>query len=679
MKVELKKMALRNFKGFEEAEFEFAHNAVVRGTNGAGKTTIADAYFFAMYGTDSKGRADVNFKHRKEDAGRYKVAHNLEYGVEVTLLKDGVEKKFKRVIKETWSKGDNPVLTGNKTYYYIDGVACSTMRQYNEEVEQIASRELLPVLTNVWHFAAMKPNEKKAVLLQLAYGTSDAKAADEKITANVLVGHNEFADLVAELNGTAVEQQEKVVRAKMVAVKKQIDTLPIEINAIREAMPQEEDFEQLEELVQVQREEVAKIDKQIADKNERLIGVNERKNEVRMKVSNLQVELVRRENEVRSNVRNKKSKLLLEAGEHVNGITALYQKRAAIDKKFEAEKKRTEALEKEIIQLREQITSLRSGNVVLTESEKFCPTCGAAFDEANIIAQKIEAVKKIGIAKRGEYDALVQSLSLYSDQDVSDGEEISRHYDALRIIFREYDKVQEIVKNSECSLKGVAEMSQSISRALEALFNESEEIAGDAECKRINKELTEAKNEAQKETQLNIEDGTIIELQRIKKEALIKIDEWNKRLGSRDVKERMLAQIAEKEKQQAELNNEWGVLENKLRELVQFIKAKDEELKQSVNNLFEIVSFDFVSEQLNGNDRVTCNMYVDGMPYEEANNAKQINAGLDVVNALVKAHGISMPIFIDNAESAVSLIQTISQKIELVVDANYQQVTISEK
>lgn len=55
------------------------------------------------------------------------------------------------------------------------------------------------------------------------------------------------------------------------------------------------------------------------------------------------------------------------------------------------------------------------------------------------------------------------------------------------------------------------------------------------------------------------------------------------------------------------------------------------------------------------------------MPFNDANNAAKINAGIDIINTLTEFYDISVPIFIDNRESVNNLIETNSQVINLVV------------
>jgi hypothetical protein len=70
---------------------------------------------------------------------------------------------------------------------------------------------------------------------------------------------------------------------------------------------------------------------------------------------------------------------------------------------------------------------------------------------------------------------------------------------------------------------------------------------------------------------------------------------------------------------------------------------------------------------IDGNAIETCVAMVNGVPFSTVNSAMQINAGLDIINALCDYYDVTAPIFIDNRESVNTLIPTKSQIINLVV------------
>ena len=81
-------------------------------------------------------------------------------------------------------------------------------------------------------------------------------------------------------------------------------------------------------------------------------------------------------------------------------------------------------------------------------------------------------------------------------------------------------------------------------------------------------------------------------------------------------------------------------------------------------------------EQINGGLLETCEATVDWVPYSDVNTASKINAGLDIINVLSEFYGINAPIFVDNAESVHTLIETESQMIRLVVSEQDKKLNV---
>ena len=162
----------------------------------------------------------------------------------------------------------------------------------------------------------------------------------------------------------------------------------------------------------------------------------------------------------------------------------------------------------------------------------------------------------------------------------------------------------------------------------------------------------------------------VSELQEGKRVLSDAITDLQKRLNKRETIERAEKLIQEFEDKKIQNNDALAKLERTEFIITDFQKAKDNELMKRINGLFSLVSFSFVDEQLNGNEKITCVCTVDGVPFPDLNNATKINAGLDIINAICQAKGISAPIFIDNRESVNQLIPTVSQVINLSVSTH---------
>jgi DNA repair exonuclease SbcCD ATPase subunit len=243
----------------------------VCGTNGTGKTTLFNAFTFALFGKDSNGRTDFGFKRRERDG---QVVHNAEYGVRLVFDIDGTERTFERVVTEKWVKprgGSEKVLSGHETAYYVDNIKCS-MKDYNAAVSEIAMEDVLRMLTDVFYFTSLSADTKKAMLLRMAYGTSDSEEADQMAASEVLKKTPTFAAFVDELNGITLRDFNAKNGADISRIKGELNDIPLKIAAKQEAMPAEEDWDGLQAVIDENRAAMEQIDKQIADESARVAG-----------------------------------------------------------------------------------------------------------------------------------------------------------------------------------------------------------------------------------------------------------------------------------------------------------------------------------------------------------------------------------------------------------------------
>ena len=92
-------------------------------------------------------------------------------------------------------------------------------------------------------------------------------------------------------------------------------------------------------------------------------------------------------------------------------------------------------------------------------------------------------------------------------------------------------------------------------------------------------------------------------------------------------------------------------------------------VEDAVNDLFRATRFRLHRVQANGGIEDRCDVVKreNGVPYDYASTSEKVNMGLDIINTLSAAYGVSVPLFIDNAESVTDLQQCHSQRIRLVV------------
>ena len=145
------------------------------------------------------------------------------------------------------------------------------------------------------------------------------------------------------------------------------------------------------------------------------------------------------------------------------------------------------------------------------------------------------------------------------------------------------------------------------------------------------------------------------------------IDSLKARLSKKAQIEKNKARIKELEDQYKAQTEEYASLEGIEFTIQQFGRAKIDAVESRINGLFSMVKFKMFEIQVNGDEVETCEATVGGVPYSVLNDARRINAGIDIINAICKNEQMTAPIFIDNAESVNSLIPSDSQIIRLVV------------
>lgn len=112
--IRIEELHLRYFKGAEKADYEFGDCInVVKGCNGIGKSTIADAISWVLFGTNQAGDTKFGIKTKDEHGNEIEdVEHSVEIGLSTNSMEvspygaqDCVKTtKLTRILTETRKK-----------------------------------------------------------------------------------------------------------------------------------------------------------------------------------------------------------------------------------------------------------------------------------------------------------------------------------------------------------------------------------------------------------------------------------------------------------------------------------------------------------------------------------------------------------------------------------------------
>lgn len=642
--IKLKSLILVNFKGVRNLEVVFTdQRTIISGDNGTGKTTIFDAFTWLLFGKDSTGRSDSNFNIKTIDPLTKKPILHLEHSVTGVISVDGKEMKLQRNYVEKWVKPrgtTEETLKNHETEFYLNDVKLATKKEYESEVAAILTEDIFRMITNPFYFISLKVDAQKELLFDMAGGISDDEVAAIK---------PEYIELLAQLSGRSLSQFSKEVAAKKKACNDVLAVIPSQIDTARRLMPESEDWEALEIELQKKKQRLTEIDNQITDKSKINEQENQRKLEIQRTIGDKRMSLVNRQNEIRASAGAERNEVMMKLKDleynHKSETRDLELNRSSLSN-CESEIQR---IEDTLSVLRNEYRKINAETIQYPEGAFVCPTCKRQLEVDDIEAKQNELLANFNQNK-------AKRLKENKDKGFS-LVELKKKKEAER------DSIISKIKESEDRIVLIEREIEVQKANMPEAPDVDAMIKNDPTCISLNNEIADLNN------QLNIESKPVDvgELRFAKSSLDDNIQELYKRLAKRDQIERAKKEIEELEEKRIQNNQAKADLEKWEFTVMSFQKDKDAKLIEKINSMFEVVSFSFVTEQLNGGEKLTCVCTVNGTPYPDVNTAGKVNAGLDIINAICKYKGVSAPIFIDNSESVNKIIPTISQVINLVV------------
>lgn len=662
--IKIKSLSLTNFKGIKNRSFDFNCNSVnFYGENATGKTTIVDAFLWLLFNKNSAGSSDFSIKPIDKDGN---VLHNVDYSVaatfEITTEDCKYETELKKVLREKYTKkrGETTAtFTGHETTYFKDGVP-KLLKEYQQEVDKLCSEDLFRMLTAPFYFNRMDKKTKREVLLKAIPNISDLDVVEKNVN---------LYPLLNELKNLTIEELLAKYKATATNANKQIPAYGYkieELNSMITTTSEEEDLENIENVKLVidnQKEYIANLQEQRNSKtNLSLMSkinseINDLKNDYetlknnvllskKLKVKDLQNELFV--------LQNDEFKAKSECFNHKN-------EQEKIDKQILMKETKIDEL-KQLIEIAyikcEEIDS------ELFRGDTICPTCGRDLpqeqieqaislfnlDKANRLEKTIENGKKL----KEQLNTCLLEKDALIDLKLPLNEQLNKNENELEFIQENI-----IQKNEE-----IAKI-------------QNEEISETEEMAEIKKAILT--KEKDKEELLNISSSASDLAFTISQEQQ-KLDEMYSRKARYENNLANRKRITELEEEQKKLSETYNVAIDQMKLCEDFLREKVKMLEKEVNNLFSKVKFTMFKEQINGGYEEVCYATIDGVPFDDANNASKINAGLDIIKTLQQVENVIAPIFIDNAESVTSFDELINtQIIKLYVKENEKELTMEVK
>lgn len=642
--IKLRSLSLVNFKGIRSLEIAFPGQVTeINGKNGSGKTTVFDAFLWLLFGKDSTGRSDSNFNIKTLDPHTGKPILHLEHSVTGVLEVDGQTVKLQRCYSEKWVKPrgtTEETLTNHITEFYVNDVKMGTKREYDAEISSIIPEDLFRMVTNPFYFTSLKPDVQKSMLLEMAGNVTDDEVAQIK---------PEYLDLLAQLSGRSLAQFAKEIAAKKRACKDELAVIPSQIDTANRLKPEAEDWVALNAELTEKKQRVSDIDSQISDKSKINEQEYSRKAGIQKQIGEKKIAIANRENAIRTQANHgahEADTKIRELEYKLRTQEADLQRKRSTISSIEAT---ITSLDNELNTLRGQYRTINAEQIQYPDGAFVCPTCKRPLEVEDIEAKQMELQANFNQSK-------ADRLRRNKDQGMAKAKQKEQQQIQLENTLSEIAALEQQITTT----KGLIEQERA-NRPEAPDVNLL--ISSDHEIIDLRNEITELENQLT----VDVKPVDTSELYQAKSLLNDNIQELYKSLAKREQIERAEREIEALEEKRIQNNQRLADLEKWEYTALSFQKDKDAKLLERINGMFNLVSFSFIDEQLNGGEKLTCVCTVNGTPYPDVNTAGKLNAGLDIINAICKSKGVSAPIWIDNRESVNEIIPTLSQVINLVV------------
>ncbi len=632
--IRIKSLELENFKCHSHLKIDFnGRNASLLGDNATGKTSIYDALVWLLFSKDSKGNGEKNIEIKPLDADGNVKDHTAITAVDAVFYVDGEEIAFRRTYQEVWTtkRGSSEAsYDGNTSEYYVDGVPCKKF-VFEEKVNELVDEETFRLLTSVSHFAdGISWQDRRAVLFKVA-----GVLADEEI----MVTDEKFKPLIDAKGKLTVDDYKKKLLADKRGFVGAKTEIPARINecqkTIEDVAGTDFDKARLElDSLNVKRStlegQLIALEHDVALENKR----------VEIREARLELDKIIAENE------NYRASQMTNSPDIPSMRNTLNRLKSQLNMK----KNSLLATERNIANYDAEISSSRE-RWISVNSEAFtggvCITCGQTLPAGQLQIAK-ERFENQKASRLREIEQTANAKKEAKAQQVS-------HLDELK---GEIEEIESDISACESNIK-VAE--NYVVTPVNMPDFEEKRKAADERLHNLNVELADLSSNTS-----NLRESIRVQLREIESEA----NKHRAIISRESLLEYSRRRIEELQEDARNTAACLDAIEGVLYLIDEYSRYKTKFVEESINGLFRIARFRLFREQANGGIEDRCDVVYNGIPYINVNNGAKINVGIDIINTLSRAYGVTVPLFVDNAESVTKLERYEGQVIRLAVSEN---------
>lgn len=634
-------LELSNFKCHKHLKIDFnGKNAAIYGDNATGKTSVYDALMWLLFSKDSQGNGEKNIEIKPLGEGGTVKDHDAITSVETVLSVNGEQITLRRTLQEVWTtrRGfTEAVYTGNSSEYYVDGVPVKK-NAFTDKIDEIVDEETFKLLTNVKYFSAdMSWQDRRAVLFKVAGVMDDMQ---------IMATSETFIPLINGMERLSLDDYKKKLLAEKRGFVGAKTELPARISECEKTI---EDVATLNFGEAQAKIEILTAQRESLEAQLLAIEHNSAADNKRIEIREAQLEL----NTVETENKAFRASQLANAPDISSmrtNLTRLQMQHSAKLNTQENENAYIRSLDIEIASARERW--------IATNGESFsggnCPTCGQTLPAAQLKAatdsfeaQKAKRLREIEATANARKEARAAAIDRLGtiSKEIADLES-------------DITKINGEITAAESSVIEPVNMSNyeqrkaAVTAKINALSGELADMMSDT---------TAARNGLQ--SQISAVKAQISEQMAI--------------ISKKSLLEYSLKRVEELKEDARNAAKCLEAVENMLFLIDEYSRYKTKFVEDNINSLFRIARFRLFREQANGGVEDRCDVVYNNIPYISVNNGAKINVGIDIINTLSKSYGVTVPLFVDNAESVTNIESSDTQIIRLVVSENDKELRVN--
>lgn len=619
MEIKFKKIRIRNFRGLVSFEANLEGRSVrISGANGLGKSSVADAITWVLFGKDSRRRTAFPIDP-VDDEGR--IIHNLDVSVELEMLIDGQPTTLLRRRQEKWVQKRGMTreqLDGHQTTCYIDGRPLPSS-DFSSHVDTIVKEELFRALTTPDYFPSLPMDQQYRLLVKIV-GT--------RSLAEIAAKDEEALKVVDELGQRSIDQYRQGLSYDLQRTRKELETIPVRLSEVQGFIEQVKAKGADGKTAQRHAKGIEEKLRQVTQEIDSMAGVvraeNARYNDQRAYIQQLRQQRAAIEDRIEKQNREARTlhqSLVCKAKEE---LEATEERHTAAKTMLGLHERRLKDLEQQLEDFRSRWEEVERLSFSWNAEEAVCPTCGQPLPQDQADQKRVEAEMRFNERKMRQQDALDE-----------EGKKLAASKQRLQDLSA---AAREEMATAE---RLMPEARERLSKA-EAEPIEQADYHDASDWQRLTAEIDQRVKELEQTTQA--QEPPQLAALRTEEQAYRKELRLLEQTIDRSKQiDGYIRREKELQAQRTALSGDVARMQTRLEaaERLQLMEAND--LQQRVNDLFPSVRFRLSRELLNGREVGHCELSVDGVPYSGLSSSERINAGLELINALARHYNIVPP------------------------------------